>query len=99
MATNLASGLWQDPAVFAIRVIVAAVMGSAGLFIMIMGVLASQDGGPRSLWWCLWGFLLGAVGCLIGSVTALLWYSAALGGFLGLAGLIFLVSVLMDWDS
>lgn len=91
MTTILASGLWQSPAVFAIRVIVAVLMGSAGFFIMIMGLLASEDGGPQSLWWCLWGFLLGAVGCLIGSVTALLWYSAVLGGFIGLAGLIFLV--------
>lgn len=107
VTTVLASGLWQDPAVFAIRVVVAVLMVSAGFMIMVMGLLASEGGGPQALWWwalwwCLRGFLLGAAGCLIGSVTALLWYLAVWAGFIVFCGVLMfgipaLVILLLGW--
>ena len=89
MVVILASGLWQDPAVSVIRVVAAVLLGSLGLGFMVMGLLASQDGGPQVLWWCLAGFLIGALGCLIGSVTAVLWWLGAWAALLVLMGFIF----------
>jgi hypothetical protein len=70
--------------------------------IMVIGLLASEGGGPQALWWYLWGFLLGAVGCLIGSVTAVLWYLVVWAGLIVFCGVFVygipaLAVLLGDW--
>jgi hypothetical protein len=87
--TVLASGLWHDPAVFAIRVVVAVLLVALGLMFMVIGLMDSEVGGPQTLWYCVWGFLMGAVGCLIGSVTAVLWYLGLWAGVIAVLGVIF----------
>ncbi len=48
--TVLASGLWHDPAVFAVRVVVAVLLVALGFMFMVIGLMHSEVGGPQTLW-------------------------------------------------
>jgi hypothetical protein len=67
MTAILASGLLQDPAVFAIRVVAAALLGLGGFGIIVIGLLDDRMEGELWPWpYFLVGLLVGALGCLIG---------------------------------
>jgi hypothetical protein len=67
MTAILASGLLQDPAVFAIRVVAAALLVLGRFGLIVMGLLEVAEEGWLWPWpHFLVGLLVVALGCLIG---------------------------------
>jgi hypothetical protein len=111
MTAILASGLLQDPAVFAIRVAVAALLVLGGCGLTVMGSLAvleesrtAEEGWLQMLWpwpFFLGGLLVGALGCLIGFAAQAQRWLGAWGPPVVFAGFTFgfCVLALLLWTS